>query len=181
MGAPNANGHARPGYVPSQPSSYGYEASEPPIFDRSSRPQRKQQYDEEEDPDLRAAIEASLREANAPKASAPAALESSAQQPGAIYSQPGFSQSYPSFVPPPVQALPNYDLQPLETDAILTFSQAVQHVEAEGGRDVMRYPAVTQLYDKANGLRPKLAMSLDDTDKKESKYIKFDSFVMSHR
>jgi len=30
-----------------------------------------------------------------------------------------------------------------------------------------RYPAVNELYDKANGLRPKLAMSLDDTDRKE--------------
>ena len=135
-------------------------------MDRASRPSRKSEYDEEDDPDLKAAIEASLREANEPKASAPAILESSTQQHGSIYSQPSFSQSYPSFVPP-VQALPNYDLQPLESDVILTFSQAVQHVEAEGGRDVMRYPAVTELFDKANALRPKLAMSLNDTSRKE--------------
>jgi hepatocyte growth factor-regulated tyrosine kinase substrate len=30
-----------------------------------------------------------------------------------------------------------------------------------------RYPAVNELFDKANGLRPKLALSLDDTGRKE--------------
>lgn len=173
MGAPNGQGHARPGYVPSQPnpSTYKWEASSPPLVDRNSRPQRKTQ-EEEEDPDLKAAIEASLREASAPKASAPAALETPfSEQRGLVYNQPEYSQSYPSIISPAVvPQLPNYDLQPLESDAILTFSQAVQHVEAEGGRDMSRYPAVTELYDKANGLRPKLAMSLDDTDRKESEY-----------
>ncbi len=43
--------------------------SEPPVVDHSARPQ--QSADEEDDPELRAAIEASLREAQAPQASAP--------------------------------------------------------------------------------------------------------------
>ncbi|KAE9397211.1 VHS-domain-containing protein, partial [Gymnopus androsaceus JB14] len=158
-----AGGHARPGFVPEQPSSYRY--SEPPIIDRTTHPSK----DEEEDPDLKAAIEASLREANAPKPSAPIVVETPrSEQP--VYSGPGYSQSYPPGVVPPHPALPNipnYDLEPLETDAILTFSQTVEQVQAQGGRDMSRYPAVNELYEKANSLRPKLAMNVDDTGRKE--------------
>ncbi|GLB36715.1 putative component of the ESCRT-0 complex which is the sorting receptor for ubiquitinated cargo proteins at the multivesicular body (MVB) and recruits ESCRT-I to the MVB outer membrane [Lyophyllum shimeji] len=158
-----SNGHARPGYVPSQPSSW--QASEPPIVDRSSHPTKPSFNEEEDDPDLRAAIEASLREANAPRPSAPIALES----PRTEYTGPGYSQSYPPSVAQPLahSAVPSYDLEPLESDAILTFSQTVEQVEAQGGRDISRYPAVNELYDKANSLRPKLALSLDDAGRKE--------------
>jgi hypothetical protein len=49
-------------------------------------------------------------------------------------------------------------------------SKSVEQVQAQGGRDLSRYPAVTELYDKASGLRPKLALSLDDSGRKERKY-----------
>lgn len=62
--------------------------------------------------------------------------------------------------------LAGYDLEPLKTDVILTFSQTVEQ-EVQGGCDMSRYPAVNELYDKANDLRLKLAMSLDATDRKE--------------
>jgi growth factor-regulated tyrosine kinase substrate len=63
--------------------------------------------------------------------------------------------------------LPNYDLAPLESDTIMTFSQAIEQVQAQGGRDMSRSPAVAQLFDNANNLRPKLARSLDDAGRKE--------------
>ncbi|KAJ3753293.1 hypothetical protein EV360DRAFT_53711 [Lentinula raphanica] len=159
-----AGGHARPGYVPYQPT---YQYSEPPIVDRSTHPSNPSE--EEEDPDLKAAIEASLREANAPKPSAPIVVETPRSE-QSIYDGPGYSQSYPPGVVPPHPSLPNipnYDLEPLETDAILAFNQTVEQVQAQGGRDMSRYPAVNELYDKANSLRPKLAMSVDDTGRKE--------------
>lgn len=156
-----AAGGRRPGYVPS-PSPW--QSYEPPLIDR----EQSSQVVDEDDPDLRAAIEASLREANAPKPSAPLGIETPrAEEPQFSYAH---SQSYPSSsaTPRPVApALPNYDLEPLETDAILTFSQTVDQLQAQGGRDLSRYPAVTELFDKANGLRPKLAMSLSDTGRKE--------------
>ncbi|KAG6820229.1 hypothetical protein H0H93_003731 [Arthromyces matolae] len=158
------NGNARPGYVPAQPNNWQY--SEPPIVDRLSHPiKRTTTEEEEDDPDLRAAIEASLREANAPRPSAPVAIDS----PRTEYSSTGYSQSYPPSVShlPAVPSAPTYDLEPLESDVILTFSQTIEQVQAQGGRDISRYPAVNELYDKANGLRPKLALSLDDTDRKE--------------
>ncbi|KIJ58729.1 hypothetical protein HYDPIDRAFT_64013, partial [Hydnomerulius pinastri MD-312] len=163
----------RPGYVPYQPS-------EPPIIDRTTRPDRSRSapsaVEEEDDPGLRAAIEASLREANMPKASAPMEMPpedtSSYSVPSHAYANAGYPSSYPPTVTPTPSApsvpkLPNYDLEPLESDAILTFSQTVEQVQAQGGRDMSRYPAVSELFDKANGLRPKLAMNLDDTGRKE--------------
>ncbi|KAG5636740.1 hypothetical protein H0H81_006998 [Sphagnurus paluster] len=159
----SASGHARNGYVPAQPSTWQY--SEPPIIDRASHPNAKSAIEEEDDPDLRAAIEASLREANAPRPSAPIAFDS----PRTEYSGPGYSQSYPPnlALAPPVPSIPTYDLEPLESDAILTFSQTVEQIEAQGGRDISRYPAVNELYEQANNLRPKLALGLDDAGRKE--------------
>lgn len=155
----------RPGYVPAQPSAHNWHISEPPLVDRMTHPDRKVANTDEGDPDLRAAIEASLREANAPKPSAPVELTSTDPYSNVYVT----SQSYPPTVTPAPQVpkLAGYDLEPLETDAILTFSQTVEQLQAQGGRDMSRYPAVNELYDKANGLRPKLAMSLDDTDRKE--------------
>lgn len=140
------------GYTPSQPPAERWRPSEPPIIDRSTRPTHA--VDEEEDPDLKAAIEASLREASAPKPSAPAPEPTSNYQPTA------------STLPPP-PTIPHYDLTAMEEDAILTFNQTMEQVEAQGGRDLSRYPAVTELYDKASGIRPKLALSLDDAGRKE--------------
>lgn len=164
----NGPQHGRSGYVPYQ-DSLAYQASEPPLVERSTRPSSAAAA-EEDDPDLRAAIEASLREANAPKPSAPIGVETPRSEQSMFpYSGAGYSQSYPpSIAPQPdVPSLPNHDLEPLESDTIMTFSQTIDQVQAQGGRDISRYPAVGQLYDKANGLRPKLALSLDDTGRKE--------------
>ncbi|KAJ3515653.1 hypothetical protein NLJ89_g1623 [Agrocybe chaxingu] len=162
---------SRPGYVPSQPSPSRWGYSEPPIVDRSTYPSDRKTAiaEDEDDPDLKAAIEASLREANAPKPSAPIVVETPrAEDAPYSYAGPGYSQSYPpAAAQSTLPKLPNYDLEPLESDVILTFNQTVEQVQAQGGRDLSRYPAVTELYDKANGLRPKLALSLDDTGRKE--------------
>ncbi|KAH8111475.1 ubiquitin binding protein [Phellopilus nigrolimitatus] len=163
VGAASANGRTyRPGYTPSQPEPPKWQTSEPPLVDRATRPSGDE---EEDDAELRAAIEASLREASAPRPSAPIPVETPrSETQNFLYPQ---SQSYPTSSSASVPTQPNYDLQPVESDVILTFSQTVQEVESRGGRDIARYPAVNELYDKANGLRPKLALSLDDADRKE--------------
>ena len=159
--------HRRPGYVPYQPDSW--QRSEPPLVEHASRPSA--QADDEDDSDLKAAIEASLREANAPKPSAPTdPVTPRAEGPSVSYTGSGPSQSYlpvGASVQSSVPTLPNHDLAPLESDTIMTFSQTIEQVQAQGGRDVSRFPAVTQLFDNANNLRPKLARSLDDTGRKE--------------
>ena len=165
------NGQAHPGYVPYQPSPSKWGYSEPPLVDRNTYPVTQSLISEEDDPDLRAAIEASLREADAPKPSAPIVVETpriEERQYPAIGS--GYSQSNPEISQNAIPKVPNYDLAPLEADAILTFNQTVEQVQAQGGRDLSRYPAVTELYDKASGLRPKLALSMDDTGRKEREW-----------
>lgn len=161
----------RPGYTPSQPSPSKWGYSEPPIIDHGIRPtDRKVTFvDEDEDPDLRAAIQASLREANAPKPSAPVVAETPRAEVPAFDFNEQKSTSAP--IQPPLPKVPTYELAPLETDAILTFNQTVEQLQTEGGRDLSRYPAVTELYEKANGLRPKLALSLDDAGRKERRSL----------
>ncbi|OAX40477.1 ubiquitin binding protein [Rhizopogon vinicolor AM-OR11-026] len=157
--------HARrPGYVPVQPSVQNWQTSEPPVVHRKTHPDHKVADADEDDPELRAAIEASLREVNTPKPSAPVEVASTDS-----YNVYAPTQSDPPTVMPAPSApkLTSYDLEPMEADAILTFSQTVEQVQTQGGRDMSRYPAVNELFDKASGLRPKLAMSLDDTDRKE--------------
>jgi len=134
--------------------------------------------DDEDDPDLKAAIEASLRKANALKPSAPSEIPTKTEPASYSYQQDFTQQQQQQEelvqmhrqtpTRPVLPKLPTYDLEPLETDAILTFNQTVEHVEANGGRDLSRYPAVTELYEKANSLRPRLALSVDDAGRKES-------------
>ena len=173
-----ANGISRPGYVPFQPPVSSRQLSEPPLVDRNARPDSNS-LAEEDDPDLRAAIEASLREANAPKPSAPAEVETPKSEVASpfVYDGRQHAQSYPPNVSHhPAASKPGYDLEPLESDVILTFSQTVEQVQARGGKDISRFPAVTDLYDKANSLRPKLAMNLDDTGRKERESPKIDAY-----
>ncbi|KAL4069017.1 hypothetical protein V8B97DRAFT_1965190 [Scleroderma yunnanense] len=149
----------RSGYTPYQPVWHPT-PSEPPIVDRTPNG-RPAAVEDEDDPDLRAAIEASLREANMPRPSAPMDVQAHEE------TRMPVSASAPTPVASSTFKLPNYDLEPLESDAILTFNQTVEDVGGRGGRDTSKYPAISELYDRANSVRPKLAMSLDDTGRKE--------------
>ncbi|KAF8525100.1 hypothetical protein BU17DRAFT_41967 [Hysterangium stoloniferum] len=155
-----------------RPSYDEWQSSEPPIVDHATRPgvYGNKQEEEEEDPELRAAIEASLREANAPKPSAPVAAPYDGRD-EYVFSSPSTYMSgdtqYAFAAQPPLPKLPNHDLHPRESDAIMTFSQTVQDARAQGSPDLSRISNVHELYDRANGVRPKLALSLDDTGRKE--------------
>ena len=141
-------------YVPSQPPL----ANAPPKNPTAS--------DLDDDPDLRAAIEASLRDVSNPTPSAPTSVDFA--QP--VATPPHLIDGQQD--PPPANRLlnlPNYDMELRESDTIMTFTQTVEQAQHDpSGRDISRYPMLNQLYDQANGLRPKLAMSLDDTSRRES-------------
>ena len=129
----------RPGYTPSS-STNRWQVSEPPIIDRTARPE------DDEEEQLRAAIEASLREAQAPRPSAPIVDEG----------------------PTPVATVPTvapYELNPHESDAILTFNQTVMFGTVQDPR------RVHELSDRAEAYRPKLTKSLDDAGRKERKSV----------
>jgi growth factor-regulated tyrosine kinase substrate len=128
--------------------------SEPPIVDR-----RTQTFADDDDEDLRRAIAESLREAEGPRPSAPPSMPEQ-------YQPTYYSEQVPQR---PAFSLPNYDLDPQEGDAVLTFSQTVEEAQAQGGLAGRNGPALNGLYDRANHVRPKLAMNLDDTDRKQRK------------
>ncbi len=135
--------------------------SEPPLVDRRSSTYQA----EDDDSDLRAAIEASLREVEAPRPSAPPVAMGLPRSHFSSQARVMEEPQRPSF------SLPNYDLDPQEGDAILTFSQTVDEVHAQGGLATRHGYNLNSLYDNANHARPKLAISLDDTDRKQSKIL----------
>lgn len=145
---------SRSGYAPSQPPLTNVPTSNPTGSDL------------DDDLDLKAAIEESLRDAPNMMPSAPSPVD---------FSQPVAPSPYrvnvqqDSRLANPLSNLPNYDIDLRESDTIMTFSQTVEQAQnGPDGRDISRYPTLSQLYDQANGLRPKLAMSLDDTSRRES-------------
>ncbi|XP_006454856.1 hypothetical protein AGABI2DRAFT_190088 [Agaricus bisporus var. bisporus H97] len=155
-----------PGYAPTYSTPSSWQPQEPPLVDNKYSNQRAPA--DEEDPELKAAIEASLREANAPRPSAPAELPRPEQTQYSFQPEHARQESYtPTPTQPPLPKVPAYDLDALETDAIMTFNQTVGQAEANGGRDLSRYPALTELYEKASHVRPKLALSVDDAGRKE--------------
>ena len=149
----------RSGYTPSQPPLTNAPTSDPAHLDL------------EDDPDLKAAIEASLRDVTNPMPSAPSSVNFSqptATPPNLIGAQQD------SRLGNPLSNLPNYDMDLRESDTIMTFTQTVEQAQRDpSGSDIGRYPMLNQLYDQANGLRPKLAMSLDDTSRRESELFSY--------
>jgi len=147
----------RSGYTPSQPPS-----TSAPVNDPTGSGL-------DDDPDLKAAIEASLRDAPNSMPSAP----STADFPqAAAPPPPQVDAQQESHLPNRVSNLPNYDMDLRELDTIMTFTQTVEQAQHDpSGTDISRYPKLNQLYDQANGLRPKLAMSLDDTSRRESEFF----------
>ena len=123
--------------------------------------------DFENDPDLKAAIEASLRDASNQVPSAPLSIDFP-KPVGLPPHRIGTPQeSRPTNF---LSSLPNYDMDLRESDTIMTFTQTVEQAQCD--RDIGRYPMLSQLHDQANGLRPKLAMSLNDTSRRESELLR---------
>lgn len=151
----------RPNSAPHASSTTGYssqhrEISKPTPYapPASTRPEA-----EETDPDLAAAIAASLRDlADAP--SAPSETYAS------LYPSSS-SNSYPSSAAPPLPPsaqyapLPSYDLSSHETADLESFSSAVLSGQArpEGQRE-------RELYVRARGVLPKLERGMEDASRR---------------
>jgi len=141
--------------------SSSWASSEPPLVERAARAHAS-----EEDPELRAAIEASLREAQSPRPSAPTFSDEPTPQ---QYHQPYASNSTAQQPEVPRRSnftLPNYDLDTGEADAVLSFNQAVEYAQTNGSFSSRQSHDVSQLFDQASRVRPKIALSLDDTHRK---------------
>ncbi|SPO28037.1 related to VPS27 - vacuolar protein sorting-associated protein [Ustilago trichophora] len=121
--------------------------------------------DADDDPDLAAAIAASLRDWAPPAPSAPDSFNDAADAaPASGTAGPGVNgyESAQSNLPLP----PSLDLAPRDVDNILTFSQTIQAQQAHNQRSGTLGAPVPQpvqaLYEKASAARPRMARNLEE-------------------
>lgn len=120
--------------------------------------------DADDDPDLAAAIAASLRDWAPPAPSAPDGLNDAASSApaGTAASATYGSDAAQSNLPLP----PSLDLAPQDVDNILTFSQSIQAQQAHNQRSGIVGapvpPPVQALYEKASAARPRMARNLEE-------------------
>ncbi|GHJ89213.1 hypothetical protein NliqN6_5615 [Naganishia liquefaciens] len=126
---------------------------------------------DDEDEELRLAIEASLEESRRVRPSAPPATTTDESATANTYPHhPTGYAVHPArgaAEEPEYKPLPTYDLSPREAETMLTFAQTVDHAVAFGDPDFRRFPHVHALYEQAGALGGKLVRNVEEKNTKQ--------------
>lgn len=146
MSLEEVKGHSGAGYVPQSQLQVQRKS---PITDGPSKTAKPPE--EEEDPDLKAAIAASIKEMEEQKKRHAANLKKQASS--------NTSTANMDVV------MPNnkYELTPVEAENINLFSTLVDRLQHQPPGTVLREPQIQELYEGIGALRPKLARSYGET------------------
>lgn len=129
--------------------------SEPPLMARSGAQM------EDDDEEFRMAIEASLRESERARPSAPNGIDEHE------FKVRCNACSMWLLIWTDVQPLPTFDLSPREAETILTFSSVIDQATAYGERDLRRFPHAHDLYAQAYAIGGKLQRNVEEKGTKQ--------------
>ena len=152
MSLEEVKGHSGAGYVPQSELRAQQTPQTINGLDRTSS-----QTTDEEDPDLKAAIAASIQEMEEQKKKHAANLKKQA------------SNNTATARSEVIGANNKYELTPVEAENINLFSTLVDRLQHQPPGTILREPQIQELYDGIGSLRPKLARSYGETMSKHGK------------
>jgi hepatocyte growth factor-regulated tyrosine kinase substrate len=147
MSLEDVKGHSGAGYVS---QSQLQKEREAPATNGTSKVAKPNE--EEEDADLKAAIEASLKD-----------MEEQKKKHSETLKQQSANASNPSATSTFVMPKNEYELTPVEAENINLFSTLVDRLQHQPPGTILREPQIQELYESIGALRPKLARTYGET------------------